>query len=347
MPARRLGGTGFDATGGQESSLMTLQKGDRIMRSAKQIGMLALLLALVAPVTAQDSYPARPIQLIYPFGSGGTDTLFRVFAQAMSKIAGVQFVYINREGASGAIGAASVARAQPDGYTLMIGPSIVMTNLPYTQKDLSYGFDSFDFICQLNVNAFVLAVRADAPYKRLEDLIQAARKNPGKYNYGHSGTYTDVHLNMLTLAREAGVEVQDIAYRGDGPNLLRLLAGDLEFTINSVVSVASRNDVRPLAIFWDRRHPALPNVPTVRELGYSSFFTGYQGLYAPKGTPKQVIAKLENFCVKAVETEEYQTTARNQGAAVVPLKSEQFAREVKANYEAKGKLFAELGVQPQ
>ncbi|MDX3904636.1 MAG: tripartite tricarboxylate transporter substrate binding protein [Pigmentiphaga sp.] len=327
---------------------MTRQlEGDCIMKSAKWIGMLALLVTLTAPAAAQDAYPARPVQLIYPFGSGGTDTLFRVFAQAMGKIAGVQFVYMNREGASGAIGAASVARAQPDGYTLMIGPSIVMTNLPYTQKDLPYGFDSFDFVCQLNVNAFVLAVRADAPYKRLEDLIEAARKKPGKFNYGHSGTYTDVHLNMLTMAREAGIEVQDIAYRGDGPNLLRLLAGDLEFTINSVVSVASRNDVRPLAVFWDRRHPALPDVPTVRELGYSSFFTGYQGVYAPKGTPKPVIAKLEDMCVKAVETEEYQTTARNQGAAVVPMKSASFASEARANYEAKGKLFAELGVQPQ
>lgn len=317
------------------------------MRSAKWAGVFAVLFSLAGPAAAQDGYPARPVQLIYPFGSGGTDALFRVFAMAMGKLGGEQFVYINREGASGAIGAASVARAQPDGYTLMIGPSIVMTNLPYTQKDLSYTFDSFDFVCQMNVNAFVLAVRADSPYKRLEDLLDAARKSPGKFNYGHSGTYTDVHLNMLTLAKQAGVQVQDIAYRGDGPNLLRLLAGDLEFTINSVVSVASRNDVRPLAVFWDRRHPALPDVPSVVELGYSSFFTGYQGVYAPKGTPKPVIAKLEDMCMKAVQTDEYQTAAQKQGAAVVPMRSEPFAAEARKNYETKGKLFGELGVQPQ
>jgi tripartite-type tricarboxylate transporter receptor subunit TctC len=309
-----------------------------------------LSMAVLCQVGAAQSVfpqPGKVLTLVYPFGAGGTDALFRVFAENMSEVSGGKFIMMNREGASGAIGAGTVARAQPDGYTLMVGPSIVVTNLPYTQKDLTYTIDSFDFVCQMNVNVLTVVVKKDSPFKSFKDLVAAIHANPDKFNYGHSGTYTDFHLNMLQLQRQADLKLQDIAYRGDGPNLQALLAGDLDFTINSVVSVAQRSDVRPLAVFWDHRHPALPDTPSVAELGYSAFFTGFQGLFAPKGTPKPVLQKLSSMCEQAVQKESYRTAAAGQGTIVAYLNSEDFERATKASFGAKGKLFRELRVLPQ
>lgn len=319
------------------------------MRSInKFVGMFAMATLCQAGI-AQTTFPesGRVVQLVYPFGAGGTDTLLRVFAQSMAEVSDGRFILVNRQGASGAIGASSVARAEPDGYTLMVGPSIVLTNLPYTQKDLSYTIDSFDFVCQLNVNALAVVVKNDSPFKTFEDLVSAIHSNPGKFNYGHSGTYTDFHLNMLQLQRQADLKLQDIAYRGDGPNLVAMLGGDLDFTINSVVSVAKRPDVRPLAVFWDRRHPALPDTPAVAELGYDAFFTGFQGVFAPKGTPKPVLQELSTMCEKASESDSYKAAAASQGTVVSYLDSESFEKATRDNYEAKGKLFRDLGVEPQ
>ena len=318
------------------------------MKLIKMAAVLATA-ALCNVGAAQSAFPdpGKVLTLVYPFGAGGTDSLFRVFAQNMSEVSGGKVIVTNREGASGAIGAATVARAQPDGYTLMVGPSIVITNLPYTQKDLAYTIDSFDFVCQMNINALTAVVRKDSPYNSFKELIGAIHDNPDKFNYGHSGTYTEFHLNMLELQRQANLKLQDIPYRGDGPNLQALLAGDLQFTINSVVSVASRSDVRPLAVFWDRRHPALPDTPSVAELGYKAFFTGFQGLFAPKGTPKPVLQKLSSICEQALQKESYRAAAAAQGTIVGYLSSTDFEKASKASYIAKGKLFRELGVKPR
>ncbi|MGD9943417.1 MAG: Bug family tripartite tricarboxylate transporter substrate binding protein [Burkholderiaceae bacterium] len=318
----------------------------------KLISKLAGALSLVAMCQAgqaQDVFPAsgKVVQLVYPFGAGGTDALLRVFAQSMSDASDAKFILVNKEGAAGAIGATTVARARPDGYTLMVGPSIVVTNLPYTQKDLAYGIDSFEYVCQLNVNALAVVVKQDSPFKTFKDLTDAMRANPGKFNYGHSGTYTDFHLNMLLLEQQANLRAQDIAYRGDAPTLLALLSGELHFTIHSGVSVAKRTDIRPLAVFWDRRHPALPDVPSVAELGYSAFFTGFQGVFAPKGTPKPVVQALSSLCAKASASEAYKAAASSQGTVVLYMNSEEFEKSTRTSYVEKGKLFRQLGVTPK
>ena len=310
--------------------------------------LTALLTASMATAAvADDKFPSKPVQLIIPFGAGGSDSMFRGLAQAMSSVTGEQFILINREGASGAIGATAVARAQPDGYTLMVGPTTPITNLPYMQKDLAYQFDSFDYVCQVFVNAFMVTVRADSPYKTLAQLLDAARANPGKFNYGHAGLFTGPHLNMLTLAKQAGVQVQDIPYKGDALILQRLLAGDLQFAVNSAGAVVTRPDVRVLAVFWDRRHPALPDVPSVTELGYPSSPPGYQGVFAPKGTPRPVLQALEQTCEKSVASDTYKTFAKNQGVPLVFLKGDDFAKLSRADYEMKGHIFKELNVKPQ
>lgn len=303
--------------------------------------------AACAPALAQEKFPSRPVQLILPFGPGGSDAMFRAFAQSMSNVMGQQFVLINREGASGRIGATQVATAKPDGYTLLVGPTTPIANLPYTTKDLPYQFESFDYVCQVFVNAFALTVKADSPYKTLKDLLDAARANPGKFNYGHAGIFSGPHLNMETLQSQTGIKVQQVPYRGDAPIILRLLAGDLEFAVNSTGSISTRPDIRPLAVFWDRRHPAIPDVPTVTELGYPSSPPGYQGVFAPKGTPKPVMEALEKGCEAALKDETLKTYAGKQGVPLVYLKGADFAALSKADYEGKGRIIKTLNIKPE
>jgi hypothetical protein len=306
----------------------------------------ALALLGVMPSVAQEQFPNRPVQLIMPFGPGGSDAMFRAFAASMSNVVKQQFVVINREGASGRIGTTQEATARPDGYTLLVGPTTPITNLPYTMKDLPYQFDSFDFVCQVFVNPFTITVRNDSPYKSLKDILDAARANPGKLNYGHAGVFTGPHINVETLSKQANVKMQDLAFRGDAAMLLRLLGGDLDFGVNSTGAISTRPDVRPIAVFWDRRHPALPNVPTVTELGYPSSPPGYQGVFAPKGTPRAIIEMLEKSCEVATQDETLKGHATRQGVPLVYLKSADFAQLARADYELKGRIHKELGLKP-
>ena len=312
------------------------------------IAMLAAASMLgAAAASAQEAFPNRPVQLILPFGPGGSDAMFRAFAQSMSNVMGQQFVLVNREGASGRIGATQVASARPDGYTLLVGPTTPITNLPYTMKDLPYQFDSFDFVCQVFVNAFTLTVRTNSPYKTLKDVLDAARANPGKFNYGHAGIFTGPHINIETLAKQAAINVQQIPYRGDAAMILRLLAGDLEFGVNSTGSISTRPDLRPIAVFWDRRHPAIPEVPTVTELGYPSSPPGYQGVFAPKGTPRAVLEALERGCESATRDESLKGHATRQGVPIVFIKGSEFGQFARADHELKGRIFRELNLKAE
>jgi len=228
-----------------------------------------------------------------------------------------------------------------------VGPTTPITNLPYMMKDLPYQFESFDYVCQVFVNAFALTVRADSPLKSLKDVLDAARANPGKMNYGHAGLYSGPHLNMETLQQQTGIKVQQIPYRGDAAILLRLLAGDLDFAVNSVGSISTRPDIRPIAVFWDRRHPALPDTPTVTELGYPNSPPGYQGVFAPKGTPRPLLDALEKGCEAATRDETFRGYAVRQGVPVVYLKGTDFGQVARADYEAKGRILRSLDFKPE
>lgn len=312
-------------------------------------GIAAVILGVCGSAAshAQEKYPARPVQLILPFGPGGSDAMFRAFAQSMTTVMGQQFVVVNREGATGRIGAAAVASARPDGYTLLVGPTTPIANLPYMMKDLPYQYESFEHVCQVFVNAFTLTVKADSPFKSLKDILDFARANPGKLNYGHSGVFTGAHINVETLQAQTGVKMQPVPFRGDAAILTNLLGGQLDFTINSTGAISTRPDVRPIAVFWDRRHPALPNTPSVTELGYPSSPPGFQGVFAPKGTPRPVIEALEKSCEAAMSDQTLKGFADKQGVPLVYLNAAQFAQLSRADYELKGRIFKELGLKQE
>ena len=296
---------------------------------------------------AQEKFPAKPVQLILPFGPGGSDAMFRAFAQSMTNVMGQQFIVVNREGATGRIGASLVASAKPDGYTLLVGPTTPIANLPYMMKDLPYQYDSFEHVCQVFVNPFTLTTKADSRFKTLKDVIDFAKANPGKLNYGHAGIFTGAHINVETLQKQAGISMQQIPFRGDAAILTNLLGGQTELAVNSTGAISTRPDVRPLAVFWDRRHPALPDTPSVTELGFPSSPPGFQGVFAPKGTPKPVIEALEKACEGAMRDTTLKGFADKQGVPLVFLTGAQFTQASRADYELKGRIFKELNLKQE
>jgi tripartite-type tricarboxylate transporter receptor subunit TctC len=295
---------------------------------------------------AQSAYPARPVQVIVAFPAGGSvDVMARHLVSAMSSLLGQQFVVVNRDGASGTIGFGHLAAARPDGYTLGAGPttSIIARHLV---KDLRYGVDSFEYICQSFENVFTVSVPPESPFRSIDDVIAAARANPGKLSYGHSGNGTVPHLSVANLAHRLGLNVIPIAYRGETAALPDVIAGRVDFGAPSVAVVVGQK-MRVLAVFADRRHPSFPEAPTFSELGMPSMPPGLNGLYAPKGTPPEILAVLERTCEQATQSESFRAGAQRMHQPVVYLGSEAFTERARTDYRYKGELIKLLGIKTE
>jgi tripartite-type tricarboxylate transporter receptor subunit TctC len=284
-----------------------------------------LLLCLLATGAFGQSYPGKTVQMLLGFSAGGSvDIMARGVAEEMSTLLGQRFVVVNREGASGVVAMSAVAAAPPDGYLLGVGPATPLTNVPHVQKNLSYKPDSFEYVCQSFRNDFSVAVRSESPYRTLEELIDAAKKNPGKLSYGHAGTASIPHLAAVDLLHKAGAQALDVPFKGDAAMVPALLGGTVDFGIPSVLSVASQRErVRILHVFGP------PN-------------QGLNGVYAPKGTPKEILKTLENACEKAVKSEKLAELARRYHSSPDYLGSAEFARVVAEDFQRKGALIRTL-----
>ncbi|MBI0535270.1 tripartite tricarboxylate transporter substrate binding protein [Roseomonas sp. KE2513] len=271
------------------------------------------LLALPAlrVAEAQESYPARPIQVINPYPAGGaTDLMARALAAGLSERLGQPVVVVNRDGAAGSVGTLSVARAAPDGYTLAFVPALVLSVLPVTQPNSGLRPNALRPVCQMFANAQAIAVRADSPLRSLTDLVAAAKATPGAVTYGSLGIASIPHLAILQWARVAGIEMTHVPYRGDGAVLTDALAGRIDFAAIVLGSASGRSDMRLLAVFDTARNPAFPDVPTAMEQGYDVAPTSFGGLMAPAGTPPERVAVLEAACAAVAPEELYRAAAR-------------------------------------
>ena len=308
--------------------------------------LIVVLLACAGSAFPQERYPDRPVQVVLPYAAGGgVDAMGRAFSAELGRILGQSFVLVNRDGAAGTIGFGAVAAAKPDGYTLAFSPSTPITNSPHVMRNLSYGFESFVPVCQVFENVFAVAVTQASPYKTLGELVDAARAQPGKLTYGHAGLGTLPHLSMAALASAAKVEVTQVPYRGDGPMLPQLLGGELAFAVPAISSISGRG-LRVLAVFSDKRHPGEPNAPAVTELGFAYIPPGLNGIYAPRGTPRPVLDTLERACEQATQSAAFREQAHKLNQPVVFMTGAAFAQRLAADYELKGKLVKELGIEP-
>jgi tripartite-type tricarboxylate transporter receptor subunit TctC len=308
-----------------------------IQRSAKLILFLAAA-AGAAAATAADRYPARPIRMISPYApGGGSDTLARVLASKVAETIGQHIVVDNRPGAAGSLGAELVAKATPDGYTLLVTPSAVLTINPHLHPKLRYHpFRDFAHITAATNSPYLLVVSPRIPAKNVKELVAYARANPGKLSYGSSGNGSSTHLAGVLLARTAGVDILHVPYKGAAPAIVDLLAGNIQMRFSSVVPVLPHvrsGRLRGLAISSAKRYGPLPDTPTISESGLPGYVVeSFYVVAAPAGTPRAIVARLNKELVAKLKDPDMSTRMAADGAEVIASTPDEATRMIREDF---------------
>lgn len=281
------------------------------------LALLATLIALIlaAAATAQE-FPIKPIELIIPYGPGGShDLTARALTSVAHQYLGQPMLAVLKPGGGGAPGSQYVIRAKPDGYTLMLGGSGPNTIFALVQK-APIGPDQFTSIARINYSPAIFAVRAEAPWKSFREVVDTMKKNPGKFNFANTGVWGAGDFPMRMVARAAGVEYNNIPFDGGGPALLAVLGGHADgsflYTAQLLPQIGA-GKMRALAVTDTRRHRDLPNVPTLREEGVEAVFTQWRSVLAPKGIPQAVVDKLEAAFKRMTEDKSFQALIKQLG----------------------------------
>jgi tripartite-type tricarboxylate transporter receptor subunit TctC len=290
-----------------------------------------LVLAPVTPASAQ-AFPSKPITIVVPYAPGATDREARKLADLASKTLGQPIIVENKDGAGGTIGAAFVAQSKPDGYTLLYAAPAVITVAPLVGKP-PYKYDDLMGIARASVTPHLLAARVDAPFKTLPELIAYAKANPGKVTFGSPGNGTAVHLAGEAFADAAGIQWTHVPYRGLAPALTAAVGGVVDVVIGApgvINAQIEAGKLRAIAQFGPTRAAALPNVPTLKESGVDLALRADFGFFAAKGTPPDVVAKLDDALGKAVESEEFKVFVTQALVAPAYLPAAEYQKVVDA-----------------
>ena len=290
---------------------------------------------LAAPAVHAQEYPARPVKIVVPFApGGGTDVVARILAQRISVDLKQQFVVENKSGAGGSIGTDMVAKAPADGYTLLLVPTSHVINpsifkLPFnTERD-------FTPITMVASTPILVAVANGVPAHNLNELVTLAHQHPDAVaNYGSAGSGTVFHLATEMFKRKSGIDPTHIPYKGGGPTVMALIAGEIQLAFETMLSLQPQvkaGKARALAVASRSRSPLMPDVPTAVEQGFPELVaTNDYMLFAPAGTPKPVIDKVYHSVIKALKDPEIVANLSQQGADVVGGTPEQLAAYVHA-----------------
>jgi len=301
------------------------------------ISLAIALCAASGPVNAQASrYPERPIRLVIPYPpGGGTDLLARLVAQKLSESLGQPVVVENKGGAATAIGAADVARQKPDGYTLLLAATPVSTNA-LLYKNLQYKASDFVPVAAIGKTVNVLSIHSSLPAKDFAEFLAHARANPGKLIYASSGPGGLLHLIMEKFMAITGTKMVHVPYQGAGRAWTDYIAGRIQVYFDSAlvtIPYAQNGTIRILAVGDDSRLASLPDVPSMKELGYPMIAYAWYGIYAPAGTPRDIVELLNKEVGKAVASPEISDRLKANGGAPIIGTPEQFADFVKADYK--------------
>lgn len=300
--------------------------------------MAAALLALAAPLAAwaQPSFPSKPITLIVPFPPGGaTDTQFRALGVAAGKLLKQTVVVVNQPGAAGTMAPANMARsAAPDGYTLAVIASSVY-RVPHLQK-VSYDVNTdFSFVAGISEFVFGIAVAANSPFKTAQDFVAAAKARPGQLNVGSISNGSSGHVALFRWGKLAGFETTFVPYKGASEVIQAVLGGQLDaMSEASWVPLAQQGKLRPLAVYAESRNPALPQVPTLKELGWNVVTKSTVGIAGPKGMEPQVVAVLEEAFKAAMADPDFKRTLEMNGQGPGFMDSATYTRFVKEQFQA-------------
>lgn len=314
--------------------------------------LLAVAAMAVACVAHAQDYPSKPIRIIIPSTpGGGTDYIGRLMGNKLHELNGWSVVPENKPGAGTALGLAEAARAPAQGYDLVIGQSDNVTLIPLLMKVAYDPVKDLAPVALVATTPMVLLVSDSSPFKTLPEVIEAARKAPNTLSYGTSGTGGGVHIAMEMLQHEAGFKMQHVPYKGSAPALADLMGGHLQFAGSSISSAASlikAGKVRALAVTSPKRNPALPDVPTVAELGYKDFsVVTYYGVLAPAKTPAAVVARLNADFNKLLARQDVRDALASQGLEADPVSSEQFAALIRSDIGKARQTIATAGIVVQ
>jgi tripartite-type tricarboxylate transporter receptor subunit TctC len=310
---------------------------------------LCALAAGLAPAAQAQTFPSKPIRVVVPFPPGSTgDLVPRTLGQKVQAAVGQPVVIDNRPGAAGAIGADAVAKAAPDGHTVL-SHAVTITINPHLVKAPYDLLKDLVPVTQTIAGSYVLVVQPSFPADDLRQLIEVVKKNPGRFNYGSYGSGSGPHLAMEMLKAQAGLFIVHVPFRGAAPAMQELLAGRLEMAFDTSVAVIPHiraGKLKAIAVGGPRPVDALPGVPTVASLlpGFDS--DGWQGLFVPAGTPPEVVARLNAEFAKAVRAPDFVKQMADLGFTAVGSSQAEFAAFVRAEYEKYGRVIRERGIRP-
>ena len=316
---------------------------------ARTACVLAIALVVTLPAAAQD-YPKKPIELVVPFVAGGTtDNIARLMAQRFSESWGQTVVVNNRAGGGSTIGTNAVAKAPPDGHTLLvttIGFAInaSLQKLPYDP------IGDFTPIAELASLPLVLVVHASVPATNLQEFIALAKSKPGGWDYASSGTGTSPHLAAEMFKSMAGIELVHVPFKGNAEAMNSLMGGHVKIyfaLVPAVLQHIKTGALRAIAVTTEERLPYLPDVPTIAELGFPGYeISSWQGVFAPAGTPKDVIGKINGELVRMLNVPEIRRRILQEGADPVGSTPDAFATRVKNEITKWTKVIKASGIQP-
>lgn len=303
---------------------------------------IAAALLAISPAQAADSYPNKVIRMIVPLAAGGTgDTLARTVGEEMGKVLGTNVVIDNRPGAGGLIGTQTVATAAADGYTLInVSPSHVINPALHAGKTYDPVKD-FTAVIHIANTYQIIVAHPSLPAKNLKELIDLAKKSPGKLSYGSAGTGSATHLNMELFKQMAGVDIVHVPYKGSTPSRMDTVGGQIQLSMDGLLPVLPfirDGRLRPLGLTSSKRSAVAPDIPTIGEAvpGYAT--DTWYGILAPAKTPKAIISTLHGAAVKAMNNPATAARLKQLGTDPVGGSSEQFGKLI----EKEAKLWAKV-----
>jgi tripartite-type tricarboxylate transporter receptor subunit TctC len=322
------------------------------MKVSSRLLALSLFATTVSQATAQEAdYPTRAITIVLPFGPGsGTDTTTRIITKYLSENLKQQFIIDAKPGANGSIAATTVARAKPDGYTLFATTNTTHSANPFLLKSLAYDPQKdFTSIARTGDLPFMLIVNAQIPAKNVQELIAYGKANQGKLTYasGSSSSY----VSGATFARQAGLDMQHVPYKSNPPALTDVIGGRVTMMFVDILTgmpMVSNGDLRALAVTTKARSTLAPNLPSMAEAGLPNFdITSWQGWFAPAGTPKEVIVKLNTELRKVIDRPEVKAELAARGMDAFSSSPEEMTQFVKDQMVLWERLVSDAGIERQ
>lgn len=306
-------------------------------------------LALCAAAHAADSYPQKPITLIVPWAAGGsTDILARVLSEHLTRSLGQPVIVDNKPGASGNIGSAMVARAKPDGYTLLVGSMSTHAMNPALMPNMPFrGVEDFTPLGLLAYVTNTMVVHPSVPAQNLKELIAYAKANPGKLAYASAGPGSTNHLSAVLFERMAGVQMLHVPYKGGAPAVVDTVAGQTQILFSAGTQTlphVKAGKLRLLAVTEAKRSPLLPNTPTVAETVPGYELAVWYGAFGPKGMPADLVARLNREINAAMSLPEVKSKMNAIGVETATSTPQQFGTILRNDADRYGKLIRELGI---